>query len=357
MDAFVVPRYPPTTTKSLSKALLESSILYCNRIPSSSSSSSSSSVANLKITSQHSQFRPILLPPHIPLTKSCSSWIIHVPHFFRPPSWQDFKKIWETHPLQYHPIKVYGKMLKENRYSQLYSNFDGWTVPGTDAEQNISKDKEVEDSYSYSGTSRPFIPCDPSKEEELFIMNLCNVADHILVNQLMEKGLVKQQASSSTIPSTNKNVSRQRFYNCCLMNWYHPEHHIGLHSDDESKMDLSVPIMSLSWGGPRRFVLRPKPHMHKAEVLVSPLYEVLLQDGDLLIMGGKCQQEFKHEVPKLRKKDGLVVDRISWTIRCVKPSLGGSKKMKKMNSGNKHQDASSAGVKKRKMVTCIVKKP
>ena len=34
-------------------------------------------------------------------------------------------------------------------------------------------------------------------------------------------------------------------------------------------------------------------------------------------MGGKCQQEFKHEIPKVRKMDGLVGPRISWTIRSM----------------------------------------
>jgi alkylated DNA repair dioxygenase AlkB len=136
------------------------------------------------------------------------------------------------------------------------------------------------------------------------------------------------------------------------MNWYRPEHHIGLHADDETKMDLSVPIMSLSWGGPRRFLLRPKPHLMHKEELVSPVQEVLLQDGDLLIMGGKCQEEFKHEIPKLRKKDGLVVDRISWTIRCVKPSLQGSKMKRKTDS--KQQNDSTARVKRKKgLVKCL----
>jgi hypothetical protein len=137
------------------------------------------------------------------------------------------------------------------------------------------------------------------------------------------------------------------------MNWYQPEHSIGLHSDDEPEMDLSLPILSLSWGGPRRFLLRPKgttittttrnrnPISSSSSLSSSTLsslslpsfgsgngssnggnggasvHEVLLQAGDLLIMGGKCQEEFKHEIPKVRKKDGLVTERISWTIRSV----------------------------------------
>jgi hypothetical protein len=332
MDAFVVTRSPPTTTKSLSKALLESSAAYCSRIPSWS--------AAHKWTRRQQQVRPMLLPSPVPLTKSCSSWIIHIPNFFRPPSLQDFQRIWKTHPPSYHPIKVYGKLLEENRYSQLYGSFgeeryqeyastDSASVTRTEAANELSKVTEVvEESYSYSGTSRPFIPCDPSKEEELFIMHLCTVADDLVI-QLIDEGLVK--ASSSTIISDTNTAIRQRSYNCCLMNWYRPEHHIGSHSDDETKMDLSIPIMSLSWGGPRRFLLRPKPHVRK-DALVSPFQEVLLQDGDLLIMGGKCQEEFKHEIPRLRKKDGLVVDRISWTVRRI----------------IKSQHANSAGVKRKR---------
>ena len=81
-------------------------------------------------------------------------------------------------------------------------------------------------------------------------------------------------------------------------------------------MDNDYPILSLSWGGPRRFLLRPKPK--SVGSAVDKVTDILLKDGDVVIMGGKCQDEFKHEIPKVRKMDGLVGDRISWTIRRMK---------------------------------------
>jgi alkylated DNA repair dioxygenase AlkB len=139
----------------------------------------------------------------------------------------------------------------------------------------------------------------------------------------MEKKLVVKQ-TSNTMPKPAQteekanDSSSNSFYNCCLVNWYQPEHSIGLHSDDELEMDSEVPILSLSWGGPRRFLLRPKPKIVESNQANSKVHELLLQSGDLVIMGGKCQEEFKHEVPKLRKMDGLVDNRISWTIRRMK---------------------------------------
>jgi alkylated DNA repair dioxygenase AlkB len=127
-------------------------------------------------------------------------------------------------------------------------------------------------------------------------------------------------SASSASASASASALSSSFYNCCLVNWYQPEHSIGLHSDDESEMDSEVPILSLSWGGPRRFLLRPKPKILETNnnQANSKVHELLLQSGDLVIMGGKCQEEFKHEVPKLRKMDGLVDNRISWTIRRMK---------------------------------------
>lgn len=392
MDAFLIrPASSSAATKSFSEALLEASSKYCrgtsicsnigssiNRILTNDNSGSPASTTKTTTPSpsfHHHTFTTI--PSPIPLTQSFSSWIIHIPRFFPSPSRKHFQRIWDTHPSNYHLIQVYGKQLEENRYSQLYSTFfrDGGgrhrgmeasVEPTVLVEENAiannnhdhtttSKQEEIQETYTYSGTSRPFLPCDPSKEEERLIMTLCKVADD-LVGQLMDDGLVAGRGvqatdSSSSMTTTvttrshdsmqqhsstsNINSHRQRIYNCCLLNWYRPEHHIGLHSDDEPKMDPSVPILTLSWGGPRRFLLRPKTKKshHSRNVpsdddhdnthdndAISPVHEVLLKDGDLLIMGGKCQEEFKHEVPRLRKKDGLAVDRISWTIRCLLPS-------------------------------------
>jgi alkylated DNA repair dioxygenase AlkB len=251
---------------------------------------------------------PAALPAVIPLTESSSSWILHIPKFFPPPTRQVFRDVFKTHPTDRHPLIMFGKQHLENRYSQLFVT-----------------DASVGDTYQYSGTSRPCLVCDPQQADQQFVVDLCKVADQ-LVNTLIDQDVLPrppQQDTASTSATTPTTTTPSTFYNCSLVNWYDPTHSIGLHADDEKEMNSDVPILSLSWGGPRRFLLRSKPNTVGA---LSKLVELRLNDGDLLLMGGKCQEEFKHEVPRVRKKDGLVGDRISWTIRSMQPKKRGTKR-------------------------------
>jgi alkylated DNA repair dioxygenase AlkB len=94
-----------------------------------------------------------------------------------------------------------------------------------------------------------------------------------------------------------------------------PEHTIAAHADDEGSMKHQSPIFSLSWGGPRRFVVRPKLKYKSNGNYRNA--DITLHSGDLLIMGGSLQQTHTHEVPKWRKtKDPYVPGRrINWTVR------------------------------------------
>lgn len=245
------------------------------------------------------------------LTKTKSSWILHLPKWFPPPSPQAFQEIFQNHPKEQHRLKLYGKDVYENRWSQLYVTQSSVGV-----------------FYKYSGTSKASVVCNPEIPEEQLVLDLCQVMANQLLEQMMEQGILVDDA---THPLTKK--KEHGWYNCCLVNWYQPQHTIGLHADDEMQMDTTIPIVSLSWGGPRRFLLRPKPT--SVSISWSPCHDILLQSGDVIVMGGRCQEEFKHEIPKVRKMDGLVVDRISWTIRSMKPASHSSKattKKRKMES-------------------------
>ena len=58
------------------------------------------------------------------------------------------------------------------------------------------------------------------------------------------------------------------------------------------------------------------PASLEADAADSVPLELYLGDGDLLVMGGACQQTHVHGVPKRRKKDeGEPGRRISWTFR------------------------------------------
>ena len=87
---------------------------------------------------------------------------------------------------------------------------------------------------------------------------------------------------------------------------------MGWHADNESEVGPSQEdrhIASLSFGASRRFLLRHESERSK--------HEFLLSSGDLLVMRGNTQSEFKHSIPKTAKKLGL---RINLTFREVRPA-------------------------------------
>ena len=89
--------------------------------------------------------------------------------------------------------------------------------------------------------------------------------------------------------------------NGTLVNWYDAEQgdYIGPHSDDERHLVKGAPIFSFtvcdSESHYRRFRLRPKRGDGKTLI-------VKVENGDLLIMGGRCQLTHKHEIMKPTKK-------------------------------------------------------
>jgi alkylated DNA repair dioxygenase AlkB len=263
------------------------------------------------------------------LSPNKSSWVLHVPKFYCSPRssmskpTNTFREFWKTRPKEQHSLVLFGRKVLENRYSTMYSTT-----------------KSV-GNYTYSGSSRPCKVCDAGKQpHEKFVLDLCTSADAIARQLLLRTTRNdKPHGATSTDTENNTKLTRPQYqqqpatpvYNACLVNWYTPEHTIGLHSDDEPELDTSWPIFSLSWGGPRRFLLRPKTKSnnpsvrgathHDHESKAQQLHEFVLKDGDLLVMGGKCQDEFKHEIPKVRStKDGVVGNRISWTIRRMRPT-------------------------------------
>lgn len=93
--------------------------------------------------------------------------------------------------------------------------------------------------------------------------------------------------------------------NCVLANLYRDgKDSVAYHSDDEK--GLNPTIMSVSFGGSRRFLLKEKSSKR--------VLEVILEDGSLLVMGGNTQLFWEHSIPKTKKK---VSPRINLTFRKV----------------------------------------
>ena len=96
-------------------------------------------------------------------------------------------------------------------------------------------------------------------------------------------------------------------YNHVLANRYrNGMDSMGMHSDDEPELGDDPVVSSVSLGAARRFVLMPR---RKGERI-----SLSLTAGSLLVMGGTCQKNYRHGIPK---DAGTRSERISLTLRHV----------------------------------------
>jgi alkylated DNA repair dioxygenase AlkB len=106
-------------------------------------------------------------------------------------------------------------------------------------------------------------------------------------------------------------------FNGALTNYYPDgESYISFHSDSESDLDPSAPILSFSFGAERTFVVKAKDGV--TDVIVREI-KIPTKNGSLIAMGGKIQRQFLHGVPKATKADGDVGPRLNITIRSLRP--------------------------------------
>jgi alkylated DNA repair dioxygenase AlkB len=99
-------------------------------------------------------------------------------------------------------------------------------------------------------------------------------------------------------------------FNSCLANLYRDgSDSIGYHSDDEPELGPQPVIASVNLGAARRFVLR--------SLATGQRWSVDLGGGDLLIMSGESQSDYRHAVPKTKRAVG---PRINLTFRYFHPS-------------------------------------
>jgi len=99
-------------------------------------------------------------------------------------------------------------------------------------------------------------------------------------------------------------------FNSVLVNRYRDGRDaMGWHSDDEPELGPAPLIASLSLGAPRRFVFK---HRHDATLK----RELLLGHGDLLLMAGQTQRDYRHALPRTARPVG---ERINLTFRRILP--------------------------------------
>ncbi len=103
----------------------------------------------------------------------------------------------------------------------------------------------------------------------------------------------------------------EKFYPCqfnsVMANLYrNGDDSMGCHADNEKELGDKPLIVSLSLGEQRLLKFR---HQNSQQVL-----GIVLRHGDLLIMAGEIQQNWRHELPKIKK---LITERINLTFRQV----------------------------------------
>jgi alkylated DNA repair dioxygenase AlkB len=159
------------------------------------------------------------------------------------------------YPVEYGKIKIMGKEINTPRWQQPYGR-----------------------DYNFSGMNHSALP----------------INDEYLV-KLLE--------------FVNNHSGKQ--YNGILINWYqNGYHYIGKHSDDEKSLIKDTPIYSFSFGQERDFRITSK----KKEI--DPI-SIKLKNNSLIIMGGKMQEHYYHEVPK-RSLSSAPNRRINVTLRAFK---------------------------------------
>ncbi len=96
-------------------------------------------------------------------------------------------------------------------------------------------------------------------------------------------------------------------FNSALINYYrNGVDSMGLHADDEPQLGLNPTIASMTYGASRKMIFRKNGTKEKIERV--------LNHGDLLIMSGTLQHNWKHEIPKQRK---ITEARLNITFRKI----------------------------------------
>jgi alkylated DNA repair dioxygenase AlkB len=108
-------------------------------------------------------------------------------------------------------------------------------------------------------------------------------------------------------------VARAPFNHVLANRYRNGRDSMGMHADDERELGLAPVVATLSLGATRRFVVAPRRGR------TGERLDLMLLGGSLLVMGGACQSEFRHGLPR---EPALQSERISLTFRAVADPSG-----------------------------------
>jgi alkylated DNA repair dioxygenase AlkB/uncharacterized protein YerC len=111
-----------------------------------------------------------------------------------------------------------------------------------------------------------------------------------------------------TIKNKIEKITKHHFNSVLLNQYRHGKDSVAWHSDDEPELGKEPIIASVSFGATRQFMLK-----HKSKAEIKPI-TLNLTSGSLLLMKGKTQEYWLHQVPKTRKE---VTPRINLTFRTI----------------------------------------
>lgn len=160
------------------------------------------------------------------------------------PSKEEFEELWNLHPKEHAKVLIYGKLTPVPRFQQSYGK-----------------------PYTFTGVKHEALSIPP----------------------ILQKFLDYANTTSYSDPYTGK-------FNMVLVNWYrNGNDYIGPHSDDERELVTNskgeTVVFSISLGQKRNFKLHPK---NKEDVAKT----IPMEDGSVIVMGGRTQKTHKHSVPK-----------------------------------------------------------
>ncbi len=152
-----------------------------------------------------------------------------------------FQSLWNTHPDDFHEIRIHGKWIKTPRWQQAYGK-----------------------NYHYTGSKNNALPI--TAELEPFL----TWSQHHIDQRL----------------------------NGLLLNWYDgaQSHYIGAHRDDTRDLHPDSPIVTISVGQERVFRMRPWQQ--------KGFKDLTVRHGDVVVVPWDTNTRWTHEVPHFKKYAG-----------------------------------------------------
>lgn len=109
--------------------------------------------------------------------------------------------------------------------------------------------------------------------------------------------------------------------------WYrHGRDSVAFHRDRELRFLDDTVIGVLTLGARRPFLVRPRANRYAHDTpRQGATHDLTPGSGDLLVMGGRCQADWEHAVPKVAHRvGGRVSIQWRWTSRTGRPVEGAS---------------------------------